>query len=112
MKRLKLGFFGTPELAKQVLADILADGTHSVEFVVTNIDKKFGRKQELIESPVKILARENNLKIFQPEKIRNNTEFLEEIARFDCDYFIVVAYGKILPKSLLDIPKKMCINIH
>lgn len=79
---------------------------------MTNPDKLFGRKQELISSPVKIFAKKNNIKIFQPEKIRNNTEFLDEISAYNCDYFVVVAYGKILPKALLDIPKKMCINVH
>ncbi len=111
-QKIKIGFFGTPELSAQVLKDILDSDNYSVEFVVTNPDKPFGRKQELIFSPVKQLAKKNSLKIFQPIKIRNNNEFLEEIATYHCDYFIVVAYGKILPKELLEIPHKMCINIH
>lgn len=112
MQKLKIGFFGTPELSASVLADILESDFCQVEFVVTNPDKPFGRKQELRPSPVKLLAEKNFLKIFQPVKIRNNAEFLAEISAYNCDYFIVVAYGKILPKELLDIPKKMCINIH
>ncbi len=111
-QKIKIGFFGTPELSAQVLKDILDSDNYSVEFVVTNPDKPFGRKQELIFSPVKQLAKKNSLKIFQPIKIRNNNEFLEEIATYHCDYFIVLVYGKILPKELLEIPHKMCINIH
>ncbi len=63
-------------------------------------------------SPVKELAIEKKIPIFTPSKIRGNTEFLETLRSFECDYFIVVAYGRILPLELLKIPKKMCINIH
>jgi methionyl-tRNA formyltransferase len=63
-------------------------------------------------SPVKEKAREYGIPIYQPLKIRENREFLDTIASYGCDYFVVVAYGKILPKELLDMPKKMCINIH
>jgi methionyl-tRNA formyltransferase len=63
-------------------------------------------------SPVKEFAIEKEIRLFQPEKIRNNTEFLAELSKYDVDYFIVVAYGKILPNEILEIPKKMCINVH
>lgn len=63
-------------------------------------------------TPVKELAISKNIPTFTPLKIRGNTEFLDRIRSFECDYFIVVAYGKILPLELLEIPKKMCINIH
>ena len=103
---LKIGFFGTPELSASVLRGLLENENFSVEFAVTNPDKKFGRTQTLIASPVKQLAESYKIPVFQPEKIRNNTEFLEKIAEYQCDYFVVVAYGKILPKELLEIPKK------
>ena len=109
---LKIGVFGTPELSASVLRGLLENENFSVEFAVTNPDKKFGRAQTLIASPVKQLAESYKIPVFQPEKIRNNTEFLEKIAEYQCDYFVVVAYGKILPKELLEIPKKMCINVH
>ena len=109
---LKIGFFGTPELSASVLRGLLENENFSVEFAVTNPDKKFGREQTLIASPVKQLAESYKIPVFQPEKIRNNTEFLAKIAEYQCDYFVVVAYGKILPKELLEIPKKMCINVH
>lgn len=109
---LKIGFFGTPELAQRVLVDILSDERFSVEFVVTNPDKPFGRDQRLTPTPVKLLAESHHIEVFTPQKIRNNTEFLDAIRAYGCDYFVVVAYGKILPQELLDIPKKMCVNVH
>ncbi len=63
-------------------------------------------------SPVKELAISQHFPVLQPLKVRNNPEFLDELRAHECDYFIVVAYGKIVPQELLDIPKKMCINIH
>ena len=81
-------------------------------FAVTNPDKPFGRDQLMRASPVKELAIVNNIPVLQPLKVRNNPEFLRELKSYDCDYFIVVAYGKIVPQELLDIPKKMCINVH
>ena len=71
---LKIGFFGTPELSASVLRGLLENENFSVEFAVTNPDKKFGRAQTLIASPVKQLAESYKIPVFQPEKIRNNTE--------------------------------------
>jgi methionyl-tRNA formyltransferase len=83
-----------------------------VVFVVTNPDKPFGRDQVMRASPVKRLAIANSIPVLQPTKIRDNREFFDALRLYDCDYFIVVAYGRILPIELLAIPKKMCINIH
>ena len=80
--------------------------------MVSNPDKPFGRSGELQPSPVKTLALKHNIPTFTPQKVRGNEEFLDEIRSYECDYFIVVAYGKILPVELLDMPKKKCINIH
>lgn len=63
-------------------------------------------------SPVKELALTHDTPVYQPVKVRGNTEFLDDIRVYNCDYFIVVAYGKILPLELLETPKKMCINVH
>ncbi len=109
---MKIGFFWTPSLASRVLEDLLrADGIE-IAFVVTNPDKPVGREQVLTPSPVKSLALKNNIDTYTPGRIRENIEFLQKIATYQCDYFVVVAYGKILPKALLELPKKMCINIH
>lgn len=112
MKPLKIWFFWTPVLAQKVLLDILQDERFEVMFVVSNPDKPIWRKQILTPSPVKSLAEQKNIPTFTPLKIRWNTEFLETINAYECDYFVVVAYGKILPTEILEMPKKMCINVH
>ncbi len=109
---IRIWFFWTPSLATSVLRDILEYTGFEVVFVVTNPDKPFGREQIMKPSPVKELALTHNICILQPVKVRWNTEFLQEIASYDCDYFVVVAYGKIVPLELLEIPQKLCINVH
>lgn len=79
---------------------------------MTNPDKQKGRGMKFTESEVKKFAVEKGLKLFQPEKIKGNTEFIEEIKSMKPEIICVVAYGKILPKEMLDIPEKGCINIH
>ena len=108
---LKIVFMGTPDFAAESLRKVYEQG-YNVEAVVTNPDKPKGRGMKLISSPVKQFAEEKNLKIFQPQKVRNNVEFLEEIKKINPDVICVVAYGKILPKELLEIPKLGCINVH
>ena len=108
---MKIIFMGTPDFAKESLQKLYLSG-HEILAVVTNPDKPKGRGMKLLASPVKEFALENNLKIFQPEKIKNNQEFIEEIKKLNPDVICVVAYGKILPKEILDIPKFGCINVH
>lgn len=81
-------------------------------FIVTNPDKSVGRSGELQPTPVKSLALIHNIPVFTPTKIRENQEFFDALREFQCDYFIVVAFGRILPNAILKIPKKKCINIH
>lgn len=94
------------------MQDFLSHPLFEVVFVVTGEDKPVGRHQIITPNEVKILALAKNIPILQPVKIHGNTEFLEEIATYKADYFMVVAYGKILPIELLQIPKKHPINIH
>ena len=108
---MKIVFMGTPDFAKESLEAIYNSG-NEVLAVVTNPDKAKGRGMKMIASPVKEFALEKNLKIYQPTKVRNNTEFIEEIKTLNPDLLCVVAYGKILPKELLDIPKYGAINVH
>lgn len=108
---LKIVFMGTPDFALESLKAIYEAG-HNIEAVVTNIDKPKGRGMKMVSSPVKQFAEEKNLKIYQPQKVRNNSEFIEEIKKINPDVICVVAYGKILPKELLDIPKLGAINVH
>ena len=80
--------------------------------VVTAPDKKKGRGMKLSESDVKIFAKGKNIPVYQPEKVKGNTEFINKIKEINPDLICVVAYGKILPKEILDIPAKGCINLH
>ena len=108
---MKIVFMGTPDFAKESLKEIYNAG-YEIIGVVTNLDKPQGRGMKLKKSPVKEYAEEKGLKIYQPQKVRNNQEFLEEIKSLNPDLICVVAYGKILPEELLNIPKLGCINVH
>jgi methionyl-tRNA formyltransferase len=109
---MRIGFFGTPSLSASVLQDLIDASSIDIAFVVTNPDKPIGRSGELSPTPVKMIAMQQGIPIFTPTSVRKNPEFIEELRSFECDYFIVVAYGKIVPQELLDIPKKKCINVH
>lgn len=104
-------FMGTPDFAKESLESIY-NAKYNIIGVVTNPDKPKGRGMKMIVSPVKEFALEKNIQVFQPLKIRKNTEFIEKIKELNPDVICVVAYGKILPKEILDIPQYGCINVH
>ena len=108
---MKIVFMGTPDFAKESLEAIYNAG-HEILAVVTNTDKPKGRGMKLVQSPVKEYAILKNLKIYQPEKVRKNEEFIQEIKELKPDVICVVAYGKILPQEILEIPKLGCINVH
>lgn len=104
-------FMGTPDFAKESLESIY-NAKYNIIGVVTNPDKPKGRGMKMIASPVKEFALEKKIPVFQPLKIRKNTEFIEKIKALNPDVICVVAYGKILPKEILDIPQYGCINVH
>lgn len=108
---LNILFMGTPDFAQESLKSLI-EAKYNVIGVVTNPDKPKGRGMKMVYSPVKEYAIEKNLKVYQPEKVRNNTEFIDEIKNLKPDVICVVAYGKILPKEILNIPKYGCINVH
>ena len=108
---MKIVFMGTPDFAEKSLEAIYNSG-HEILAVVTNPDRPKGRGMKMVSSPVKEFAVSKNLKIYQPEKVRKNIEFIEEIKKLQPDVICVVAYGKILPKEILDIPRLGCINVH
>ena len=108
---LRIVFMGTPDFAEESLKKVYEAG-HKIEAVVTNVDKPKGRGMKLIASPVKQYAESKGIRVLQPIKVRKNAEFLDEIKQINPDVICVVAYGKILPKELLDIPKLGCINVH
>lgn len=109
MKSLKVVFLGTPEFAKTAL-EAIHQSHHEVVGVVTVADKASGRGQKINQSPVKVFAAENNLPVFQPEKLRN-PEFLEELKKLDADVFVVVAF-RMMPKVLFEMPKMGTFNLH
>lgn len=108
---MRILFMGTPDFARESLNNLYEAG-HEICGVVTTPDRPAGRGMKLVASPVKEYAIEKNLKLFQPEKITNNTEFKDAIKELNPDIVCVVSYGVILPKSFLKIPKLGCINVH
>ena len=108
---LRVVFMGTPDFAQESLKCLVEAG-YPILGVVTNPDKPKGRGMKMIASPVKQYALEKGLTVYQPEKVKNNVEFLDQIKKLQPDVICVVAYGKILPKELLEIPKLGCINVH
>ena len=109
MKSLKVIFFGTPEFAKTSL-EAIHQSHHEVVGVVTVADKASGRGQKINQSAVKVFAVENNLPVFQPEKLRD-PEFLDEIAKLNADIFVVVAF-RMMPKILFEMPRMGTFNLH
>ncbi len=107
---MRIVFMGTPDFAVPCLEKILADG-HEVPAVFTQPDKPVGRHAVLTPPPVKQLALSHGIPVYQPTKMRDGTVAaqLKELAP-DC--LVVVAYGRILPQAILDVPPKGCINIH
>lgn len=101
---------GTPDFAVPCLQKLI-DSDNEITAVFTQPDKKVGRKQILTPPPVKVLAEENNITVYQPNTMKSE-ETINLIKDINPDIIVVVAYGKILPKVILDIPKFGCINVH
>ncbi|MBT6057842.1 MAG: methionyl-tRNA formyltransferase, partial [Gammaproteobacteria bacterium] len=110
MKNLRICFAGTPAFAAAHLLALLNAGHHVVA-VYTQPDRPAGRGKKLQASPVKKIALENMLPVFQPSSLRPLQE-TESLASLNCDLMIVVAYGLILPKAILDVPRLGCLNVH
>lgn len=107
----KIVFMGTPDFAMESLKALVESG-YNVDGVVTKVDRPKGRGMKMVASPVKEYALEKEIKVYQPEKVKGNKEFYEELKQLNPDIIVVVAYGKILPKEILDLPKLGCINVH
>ncbi|WP_026504849.1 methionyl-tRNA formyltransferase [Butyrivibrio sp. NC3005] len=107
---MKIVYMGTPDFAVGAL-DALVKAGHEIVCVVTQPDKAKGRSKELTFSPVKEYAVEHNITVYQPVKIKE-TESVEYLKTFNADIFVVAAFGQILSKEVLDIPKFGCVNIH
>ncbi len=106
---MKIGFFGTPDIGAYCLENLARE--FEVLFAVTGEDKPVGRHQHMQAPPVKLKARELGIAVLQPASLRDES-FIKHIANFGADLFVVVAYGKIIPKELFEIPKYKTINLH
>ena len=125
---MKIAFFGTWDFSANILKSLIEDFKKDLEIklVVSQADKPVGRKKILEATPVKKVAQENNLEVLQPEKLKPSSQpsplrekeqeqialFYEKLQSLDLDFIVVVAYGKIVPKEVLEAPKYWCINIH
>ena len=107
---MKILFFGTPDFAIPCLK-MLKEENYDIPAVVTQPDRKSGRGHKVNPTPVKSVALEMGIPVYQPESIKNG-ELSELLFETQPDMIVVVAYGKILPKEILDYPKYGCVNIH
>ena len=108
----KIVFFGTPDHSADVLSYFLEECSHEIEVVgvVTNPDRHIGRKKILTASPVKKLAKNNNIPVFTPEKFDKNV--IADLQVLCADFFIIVAYGTLIPQEVIDIPNSGTFNLH
>ena len=107
MEKVKVVFMGTPDFAVPILKGLIEN--YDVIGVVSQPDRRVGRKQELVNTPIKQVAIDNNIPVFQPVKIR---EEYEDIINLGADIIVTCAYGQIIPKEILDAPRLGCINVH
>lgn len=108
---LKILFMGSPEIAVPALKALM-ESEDKVIGVVTQPDKPAGRGRGIHSPAVALFAREKRILLFQPEKIKNNPDYLKTVKEIGPDLIVVCAYGKILPRELLGLPPKKCINLH
>ena len=110
MNNKKIVFMGTPKFAVPVLEMLIEN--YGVDLVITQPDKKVGRKKLLTPPPVKVVALDNNIKVLQPEKISTDEETYNTLKELKPDIIITAAYGQLVPEKILEIPKHKCINVH
>lgn len=108
---MKIVFMGTPDFAAGILEAVYESGSHEITAVVTQPDRPKGRRGEPVPSPVKVFAKEHGISVLQPLKIREKEE-IEKLSGIAADIFVVAAFGQILPKEILDMPRFGCINVH
>ena len=99
---MRIIFWGTPEYSVKSL-EVLKKSDHDIVAVITQPDKKRSRGNKLKPSPVKEYALKEGIQVFTPESIKGNIELISNLKKLTCDLFIVIAYGKILPKEILDL---------
>ncbi len=109
---MKIVFFGTPEFAVPTLSSLLSHPEFEVVGVVTQPDKRRGRGNKLMPSPVKDVALNHSLPVWGPRRIKKDAQTLAKLREAEADVFVVVAYGQILSQEILDIPSLACVNVH
>ena len=107
---MKIIFMGTPDFSVGTLEALIEAG-HEVCLVVTQPDKPKGRGKEMQPTPVKAAAMKHGIPVYQPKKIRD-PECVEELRKYQADVMVVIAFGQILPKSILEMTPYGCINVH
>ena len=107
---MRVVFMGTPDFAVGTLDAIIRAG-HEVEAVITQPDKPHGRSGKLVFPPVKEKALEYNIPVYQPVKLRQSY-VIDKLKEINPDVIVVVAFGQILPKSVLELPRYGCVNVH
>ena len=110
MSKPKIVFMGTPEFAVPSLEILIKNG-YPIVGIVTQPDRPKGRGRHAIASPVKVFAQSHQLRVLQPERLRNN-EFIENFRKLAPDMVVVAAFGQILPREILETPGMGCINVH
>ncbi len=108
---MRIIYMGTPDFAVPALKKLI-QSKHEIIAVITQPDRAKGRGKKMLPPPVKELAIESGIDVFQPDRIKGNEEILETIKALNPDAIVVAAYGRILPKELIGIPKYGCLNIH
>ncbi len=108
---MRVVFWGTPDFAVRNLEELI-NSKHEVVAVITQPDKPKGRGKKLTPPPVKVLAEKHNIPVYQPEKLKNNEEIRKILKELNPDVSVVVAYGKIIPEDIIEIPKYKTINVH
>ncbi|MEG4275504.1 MULTISPECIES: methionyl-tRNA formyltransferase [unclassified Microcoleus] len=109
---MKIVFFGTPDFAVPTLSSLLSHPEFEVVGVVTQPDKRRGRGNQLMPSPVKDVALNHSIPVLQPQRIKKDAETIAKLREAQADVFVVVAYGQILSQEILDIPNLACVNVH
>lgn len=107
---MRIVFFGTSNVALPVLETLYRH--HDVAAVITSPDAASGRKQTLAESPVSVLAKEMDIELLKPDKVKGNADFLAQLRQLRADLFVVVSYGKILPAEVINLPPHKTLNVH
>ena len=107
---MRIVFMGTPDFSVPAL-EALVEGGHEVVAAITQPDKPKGRGKAVLMTPVKEKAMELGIPVYQPVKVRE-PEFVEKLRQMKPDAIVVVAFGQILPKSILEVPRYGCVNIH